>query len=55
MGRPSGERITSDVAKEDLPPRRCEGHAHGFDSRLGSHYVITVEAVNAQTDDSLRA
>jgi len=53
MGRPSGERITSDVAKEICLREGVKAMLTGSIASLGSHYVITVEAVNAQTDDSL--
>jgi len=53
MGRPSGERITSDVAKEICLREGVKAMLMGSIASLGSHYVITVAAVNAQTGDSL--
>jgi eukaryotic-like serine/threonine-protein kinase len=53
MGRPSGERITSDVAKEICLREGVKAMLTGSIASLGSHYVITVGAVNAQTGDSL--
>ncbi len=53
MGRPSGERMTSDVAKEICLREGVKAMLTGSIASLGSHYVITVGAVNAQTGDSL--
>jgi len=53
MGRPSGERITSDVAKEICLREGVKAMLTGSIASLGSHYVITVAAVDAQTGDSL--
>src|SRR5437016_3636578 len=43
MGRPSGERITSDVAKEICLREGVKAMLTGSIASLGSHYVITVE------------
>jgi eukaryotic-like serine/threonine-protein kinase len=53
MGRPSGERVTKDVAYEICVREGVKAMLIGSISSLGSHYVITLEAVNAQTGDSL--
>jgi eukaryotic-like serine/threonine-protein kinase len=53
MGRPSGERVTQDVAHEICLREGVKAMLIGSISSLGSHYVITLEAVNAQTGDSL--
>ncbi len=53
MGRPSGERVTKDVAHEICLREGVKAMLTGSISSLGSHYVITLEAVNAQTGDSL--
>jgi serine/threonine protein kinase/tetratricopeptide (TPR) repeat protein len=53
MGRPAGERITSNVAKEICLREGVKAMLTGSIASLGSHYVITVGAVNAQTGDSL--
>jgi eukaryotic-like serine/threonine-protein kinase len=53
MGRPSGERITSDVAKEICLREGVKAMLTGSIASLGSHYVIAVGAVNAQTGDTL--
>jgi serine/threonine protein kinase/tetratricopeptide (TPR) repeat protein len=53
MGRPPGERITSDVAREIGLREGAKAVLAGSISGLGSSYVITLSAVNAQTGDSL--
>ena len=53
MGRKPDEHITEDVAKEICVPQRLQGDARGSIASLGSHYVITIAATNAQTGDSL--
>jgi eukaryotic-like serine/threonine-protein kinase len=53
MGRPTDERITSDVAKEICLREGVKAMLTGSIASLGSHYVITVGAANAQTGDSL--
>ena len=53
MGRPPGERITSDVAKEICLREGVKAMLTGSIAGLGSHYVISVGVVNTQTGDSL--
>src|SRR5262249_32973905 len=53
MGRPANERITSDVAHEICLRKGVKAMLTGSIASLGSHYVITISAVNAQTGDSL--
>ena len=53
MGRPADERVTKDVAREICQREGVKAMLTGSISSLGSHYVITLEAVNAQTGDSL--
>ena len=53
MGRSADERITKDVAHEICLREGIKAMLTGSISSLGSHYVITLEAVNAQTGDSL--
>ncbi len=53
MGRPAGERVTKDVAHEICLREGVKAMLIGSISSLGSHYVITLDAVNAQTGDSL--
>ena len=53
MGRSSDERVTSDVAREICLREGIRAMLTGSISSLGSHYVIDLNAVNAQTGDSL--
>ena len=53
MGRSPDERITKDVAREICLREGIKAMLTGSISSLGSHYVITLEAVNAQSGDSL--
>ena len=53
MGRPADERITSDVAKEICLREGVKAMLTGSIASLGSHFVINIGAVNAQTGDSL--
>src|SRR6266481_2631215 len=53
MGRSSDERLTNDVAHEICLREGIKAMLTGSIASLGSHYVITVAAVNAQTGDSL--
>ncbi len=53
MGRRADERITSEVAKEICLREGAKAMLTGSIASLGTHYVISVGAVNAQTGDSL--
>jgi serine/threonine protein kinase/tetratricopeptide (TPR) repeat protein len=53
MGRSADERVTKDVAHEICVREGVKAMLTGSISSLGSHYVITLEAVNAQTGDTL--
>jgi serine/threonine protein kinase/tetratricopeptide (TPR) repeat protein len=53
MGRPTDDRVTKDVAREICQREGVKAMLTGSISSLGSHYVIALEAVNAQTGDSL--
>ena len=53
MGRQPDERITSDLAREICLRESVKAMLTGSISSLGSHYVIDLNAVNAQTGDSL--
>jgi serine/threonine protein kinase/tetratricopeptide (TPR) repeat protein len=53
MGRPPDERVTNDVAREICVRDGVKAMLTGSISPLGSHYVIDLNAVNAQTGDSL--
>lgn len=53
MGRSPEERLTKDVAHEVCLREGVKSMLTGSIAGLGSHYVITLEAVNAQTGDTL--
>jgi tetratricopeptide (TPR) repeat protein len=53
MGRPADERVTSEVAREICLREGVKAMLTGSISSLGSHYVIDLNAINAQTGDSL--
>jgi eukaryotic-like serine/threonine-protein kinase len=53
MGRSPDERLTNDVARELCVREGVKAMLTGSISGLGSHYVIDLNAVNAQTGDSL--
>jgi len=53
MGRQPGERITNDLAREICQREGVKAMLTGSIESLGSHYVISLDAINAQTGDSL--
>jgi eukaryotic-like serine/threonine-protein kinase len=53
MGRPADDRITADVGREICLRDGIKAMLTGSIASLGSQYVITVEAVNAATGESL--
>ncbi|MGH9873476.1 MAG: protein kinase domain-containing protein [Pyrinomonadaceae bacterium] len=53
MGRPPNERITKDVAKEICERQGLKAMIVGSIASLGSHYVITLEAINAHAGDAI--
>jgi len=53
MGKPPEERVTSDVGREICQRVGVKAMLIGSIANLGSHYVITLGAVNAQTGDTL--
>jgi len=53
MGRPMDTRITTDVGKEICQRNGIKALLTGAISSLGSQYVITLEALNVSTGDSL--
>jgi tetratricopeptide (TPR) repeat protein len=53
MGRPVGERVTSDVGREIAQRQGVKALLNGSISSLGAHYVISLAAVNAGNGDSL--
>ncbi|MFZ3265436.1 MAG: protein kinase [Terriglobales bacterium] len=53
MGRQPDERITNDVAREICLREGAKAMLTGSIASLGTHYVITLSALNAQTGDVL--
>jgi serine/threonine protein kinase/tetratricopeptide (TPR) repeat protein len=53
MGRQPNERITRDIAKEICQRNGIKAMIVGSIAGLGSHYVLTLEAVNAIDGDSI--
>jgi eukaryotic-like serine/threonine-protein kinase len=53
MGRAPDERITKDIAREICQRQGLKALLAGSVSSLGSHYVITLEAINAQSGESI--
>ena len=53
MGKPPDTRLTSDIGREICQRAHVKAMLTGSIAPLGSEYVITLEAVNAATGDSL--
>lgn len=53
MGRPADDRVTSEVGREICQRDGIKAMLTGSIASLGSQYVITLEAVNAATGESL--
>ncbi len=53
MGRSPDERVSTEVAREICQREGAKALLAGSIASLGSHYVIDLKAVNAQTGDSL--
>ena len=53
MGRPEDQRITSDVAHDICLREGAKAMLNGSIASLGTHYVISLAAVNAQTGDTI--
>ena len=53
MGRSPDERLTRDVGRELCQRQGLKAMLAGSIARLGNHYVITLEAVDAQTGDAI--
>ena len=53
MGRPTNERITADVGRELCQRAGSKALLTGEISRLGSHYLIALNAVACSTGDTL--
>ena len=53
MGRSPDERLTKDVAREICERQGLKALLTGSISSLGSHYVITLEALNGHTGEAI--
>jgi eukaryotic-like serine/threonine-protein kinase len=53
MSRPPNERITSEVGREICQRENVKAMMTGSIANLGSHYVIQLKALNAQTADTI--
>ena len=53
MGRSPDDRVTREVAREVCQRQGLKALLLGSIASLGNHYVITLEAVNAQTGDTI--
>jgi len=53
MGRSPDERVTRDVGREICQRQGLKAMLVGSIASLGNHYVITLEATNAQTGDAI--
>ena len=53
MGRSPDDRITRDIGREICERQGIKAMLTGSIASLGSHYVITLEAFNPRTGDSI--
>jgi serine/threonine protein kinase/Flp pilus assembly protein TadD len=53
MGRPAGDRVTADVGREICQRTGIKAMLTGSIAGLGSNYVISLNAMNAQSGDTL--
>ncbi|HBB88224.1 MAG TPA: hypothetical protein DC047_11460 [Blastocatellia bacterium] len=53
MGRSPDDRVTRDVAREIGQRQGLKAMLAGSISSLGSHYVLTLEAINVQSGDAI--
>jgi serine/threonine protein kinase/tetratricopeptide (TPR) repeat protein len=53
MGRSADERVTRDVGREICQRQGLKAMLVGSIASLGNHYVITLEAINAETGDAI--
>ena len=53
MNRSSDDRVTKEIAREICERQGLKAFLVGSISNLGSHYVLTLEATNAQTGDPI--
>ena len=53
MGQPGDARVTPDIGREICQRKGIKAMVHGSIASLGSSYVVTLEAVNATTGDTI--
>jgi serine/threonine protein kinase/tetratricopeptide (TPR) repeat protein len=53
MGRPAGERITSEVGREICQRENIKAMMTGSIAGIGSHYVVQLKAINTQSGDAI--
>jgi serine/threonine protein kinase/tetratricopeptide (TPR) repeat protein len=53
MGQPPDTRVTPDIGREICQRKGIKAMVHGSIASLGSSYVVTLEAVNAATGDTI--
>ena len=53
MGRPRGEHLSTEIAREVCQRAQSKGVLSGSIASLGQHYALGLNAVNCQTGDSL--
>lgn len=53
MGRSAEEKVTPELGREICQRKGMKAYITGTISGLGSHYVLTLEAVNAQTGEAI--
>ncbi|MFY9621220.1 MAG: protein kinase [Pyrinomonadaceae bacterium] len=53
MNRSPDERVSKDIAREICQRQGFKAFLTGSISNIGSHYVVTLEATNAQTGDTI--
>ena len=53
MNRSPDERVTKDIARQICLRQGFKAFLTGSISNIGSHYVVTLEATNAQTGDTI--
>jgi serine/threonine protein kinase/tetratricopeptide (TPR) repeat protein len=53
MGRPSEERVTRDIGLEICQRQGIKAMLVGSISNLGSHYILTLEALNPRTGEAI--
>jgi serine/threonine protein kinase/tetratricopeptide (TPR) repeat protein len=53
MGKPADERVTAEIGKEICQRNSLKALLAGTVSNIGSQYVITLDAINASTGDTL--